>query len=400
MAGAKKKRIKVGNVSLPLYQHTEGWRWSWKDPGSGEWRYGTRVNKADAIASATVQAQALASPTAELEAACRDPEQASLLLRVLRAGLTHSDLDRYLLNLAIPEITVNEAIIQFLASKERAMGRSRRNYATLASALKPLQLELGETIITQVRAEHLERWMHRGDPSPRTVQNRRSVVITLWRWARVRGYLPDEPTAAEKTEAPLVPRGTPTTWTPGHLSVMLRACPPSHQTWLATAALAGIRHEELYQADSKSKKDVVRWRDVRGDIIEIRPEVAKTGNRRFIPVCPALRAWFDLVSEAKKPDETLCDGDLPSRQLAGQKHSVTALLGKSVNEPWKSNALRHSFISYRAALVGLATAAMEAGNSESEARRSYHDGKPKAEADAWFNQFPSEVFGSNSDKKS
>ena len=55
---------------------------------------------------------------------------------------------------------------------------------------------------------------------------------------------------------------------------------------------------------------------------------------------------------------------------------------------WRRNALRHSFISYRAAQTGLSQTAMEAGNSESEARRSYNDAKGKDEADAWFAVVP------------
>jgi hypothetical protein len=55
---------------------------------------------------------------------------------------------------------------------------------------------------------------------------------------------------------------------------------------------------------------------------------------------------------------------------------------------WKANALRHSFISFYAATEGLAKTAMIAGNSESEARKSYNDSKSPAEAKAWFGVVP------------
>ena len=55
---------------------------------------------------------------------------------------------------------------------------------------------------------------------------------------------------------------------------------------------------------------------------------------------------------------------------------------------WRSNALRDSYISYRAAKVGLGKTSMEAGNSEAEAKASYNDAKSEAEADEWFGLFP------------
>jgi predicted RNA-binding protein with PUA-like domain len=61
----------------------------------------------------------------------------------------------------------------------------------------------------------------------------------------------------------------------------------------------------------------------------------------------------------------------------------TTRLGKLVGG-WKRNALRHSFISYRAAVVGIAKAAAEAGNSESESRKSYQDAKSLDEGVRWF----------------
>jgi hypothetical protein len=54
---------------------------------------------------------------------------------------------------------------------------------------------------------------------------------------------------------------------------------------------------------------------------------------------------------------------------------------------WKPNARRHSYISYRAALIGLGRCAMEAGNSEGEAKRSYNDAMSEAEATLYFSIF-------------
>lgn len=105
-----------------------------------------------------------------------------------------------------------------------------------------------------------------------------------------------------------------------------------------------------------------------------------------MPILPALAHW--LKPHAKEKGRIV--PDRAPHKIGKTFTSITAQLGELVGG-WKPNALRHSFISYRAAIVGLGQTAMEAGNSESEARRSYNDAKTQAEAEDWF------AFGSLSE---
>jgi len=98
-----------------------------------------------------------------------------------------------------------------------------------------------------------------------------------------------------------------------------------------------------------------------------------------VPLLPCLRA----VLEPLKGEGSIGPALPPHKPAKGGKEAETTRLGNLIGG-WKRNALRHSFISFRAAEVGLAQTAMEAGNSESEARRSYNDAKSKAEAADWF----------------
>jgi hypothetical protein len=383
-----KTRVKAGHVSLPLYRHERGWRWAWKDPASGQWRYGTRRDRKAALAAAFEQAQRLASEQSGLEQAIADPQTAVLLQRVLANGLTHRDLDR-LANLRESEIHPLGAVVdQFLAAKESARGLSRRNIRTLQTHLYGIRDTLGpDRSLADITPADIEAWINAPHIAPRTRSNRRGAVITLWRWAKTRRLLPaDEITAAERTERPLVPRGVPATWTPAELRAMWAVCPASHRPWLALTAWAGVRGEEAYQQDRESGKDVIRWRDLHAGHLEIRPNVAKTGRRRIIPLRPALSAFLaeERARRSHESDDTpVCPGTIPSQVQRGSTESVTAILGAAVGG-WKVNALRHSFISYRAVQIGLSRTALEAGNSESEARRSYHDAMTEADAAAWF----------------
>lgn len=403
-SGEKRERIRAGSVSLALFRHPKGWRFSWKDPETGAWKYGTRTTRAAAVAAAHAQALLLQRGAIDLASAVRDPAQASIFRRVIELGLTHTDLDKLAAVRALPAVPLSRAIAEFLQAKRRARGPSTRNLRTLVSHLGSLAAHLGpgDPALGDITPEAIEAWMHAGDdPAPRTVRNRRGVAVTFWRWCRARRLLPEETTAAERTERPIVHRGIPATWEPRELAIMLKACPPDHLPWLALSAFAGLRQEELYQPDSRSRKDILRWSDYdpAGGLLIVRPEVSKVGHRRIIPVPPVLAAWLHRIdpgSGATDPRSPLCGGCLPYRSPDGKAAPITRQLGHLVGG-WRINALRHSWISYRAVTVGLAQTAMEAGNSESEARRSYHDAKTRAEADAWFSLTPPVIFGTDSE---
>ena len=67
---------------------------------------------------------------------------------------------------------------------------------------------------------------------------------------------------------------------------------------------------------------------------------------------------------------------------------VTAL-ARALKSKWPCNVLRHSFISYRIAIVKSADqVALEAGNSPSIICKSYRELTTEDEADKWFGILP------------
>ncbi|MFY8268310.1 MAG: hypothetical protein ACOVLK_02825, partial [Terrimicrobiaceae bacterium] len=144
------------------------------------------------------------------------------------------------------------------------------------------------------------------------------------------------------------------------------------------AAFAGCLVAEIIQPKDGAKSPIV-WEDFAWDrgIIIIRAETAKTGMRRVVPILPALAHWLEPY---RAETGRVCSEYVPPS--SGRKKGVpseTARLGALIGG-WKPNALRHSWISYRAALCGMGQTAMEAGNSESEAKKSYNSAKGKDEA--------------------
>ena len=273
-----------------------------------------------------------------------------------------------------PRKSCHEARAEFMAVKRANAGNSPHNVLTLARHLSVLP-DFALCDFTPANLPQLEG-------EPRSRKNRRAAWVTFFRWCQSQGHLDhNTPTAPERLDTPIVTRGIPTTWTPAEMEMLLANVLPQHRAWLACAAFAGIRTEELCPTPG-SKKSPVDWSDFDWErkIILIRPETDKNGRKRVIPILPALeRALKGHTGEAGQVGSTLS----PAQPERTGKPSECKRLGLFVGG-WKRNALRHSFISYRAADVGISQAASEAGNSESEARKSYQDAKSKAEALEWF----------------
>ena len=306
--------------------------------------------------------------------------QTRIVRRLLEADPTLAAVDEFLVwrNARCPEKLLSEARREFLAAKLSSQGRSKYHLENLRKHL------------TKLPDKPLQRFALSDFPTiPGAARTRRNV-IDVWRqffhWCRKQEWLPyDQPTVADRLETPVVQRTEATTWTPGELATLFAGVHETYLPWLALAAWAGMRTEEL-SPDGKSGKDALCWSDVHLDrgIIVVRPEVSKTAHRRIIPICDALAAVLrPMVGEGR-----VCPTLAPHQPRRAGVEAETTRLGKTVGG-WKRNALRHSFISYRAAQVGLSTTALEAGNSEAEAKASYHSAMSAAEADSWFKIPPS-----------
>lgn len=381
------KKIKVGTVSLTVYpwRHPSGrdyWRWAWYDT-NGKRRYGTRATKQDAITAARAKALEIHNGTLDLSE--MTPERRSLVAAFLALDPTWSHIETLRRIAARKSVLLADAVTEFLEIKAANQGRSPRNLMTLRKNLTPLVADLGSVKLDQITVTELDAWLSQiRHLAARTRQNRRASVVTFWRWCRARDYVPDRTTEAEKMAKPITERKVPLTYTPEEMQILLDAVQPHYLPWLVLAGFAGIRNEEMHPVPT-SRKSPLLWSDIdlqRG-LLTIRPETSKTGQRRVIEMRPNLRAWLNKcegsqLGHHKPPDKTRHGEDAETKRI-----------GKLVGG-WRRNALRDSFISYRAAQAGIARAAMEAGNSESEAKKSYHDAKSQEDGEAWFSLMPQE----------
>jgi integrase len=111
-------------------------------------------------------------------------------------------------------------------------------------------------------------------------------------------------------------------------------------------------------------------------LIHVAAEKAKTRARRLVPILDNLGEWLAPYS-AK---EGLIFKGTGTEYVNAKATTVT-----KAKIPWKPNALRHSFISYRLAdIQDVAQVALEAGNSPETIFAHYRElVKPEA-AKTWF----------------
>ncbi|TAE79164.1 MAG: hypothetical protein EAZ84_00010 [Verrucomicrobia bacterium] len=198
-------------------------------------------------------------------------------------------------------------------------------------------------------------------------------IKVFFSFARERNYLPeDRSTAADSVKLVKNVSDKHSIFSPGQMATILHAAPPRLIPILAIEAFTGIRVAELSRLD---------WSAVDLDrrIIELRADQAKTASRRVVPIPDNLAAWLAPLERQGKV------------VAAKNLYVDMTALARALKIEWPRNVLRHSFISYRIAIVKSADqVALEAGNSASMIFKHYRELTTEQEAEKWFGILPKE----------
>jgi integrase len=268
-------------------------------------------------------------------------------------------------------ILVRDAVEEFLVAKQ-SDGVGNRYLQDVRSRLRrfakafPLPLSL-------ITSALIETWLRQVAKHPRTRNNFRQHIVTLFRWARDRGYLPRE----AQTEAERLPlakdRGSDIeVFSPSAMEILLNAADEILRPYLAIRAFAGVRDSELRR---------LTWENIRFEqgVIEIRAGQAKTATRRLIPILPNLRAWI-APYKGRTGRISYANAERIARRVANEN-----------GIKWIHNGLRHGYGSYRLAVIkNTAQTAHEMGNTERMVHRHYKELVTESEGIAWFAISPAE----------
>lgn len=270
----------------------------------------------------------------------------------------------------LPEKSVADAVSEFLQAK-KSDGRSVRYLQDCKNRLERFSRDFGVSL-RDVRTQDLDAWLRALKLSPRTRNNFRTVICSLFSFARDAGYLAkDRPTEAEATALAKQGTGEIEVFSPEEFAKLLKNADDHLLPFLVLGGMAGLRSAEILRL----KWENVNWPE---GVIEIQGSVAKTGARRLAPLVPAAAEWLKGYVDARGP--VIGAVKLYERL---EKLSATAEV------PWKQNALRHSFCSYRmATLKDAPRVSYEAGNSVRIIQRHYDKVVTESQGTTWFSITP------------
>lgn len=277
-------------------------------------------------------------------------------------------------------LTIEEAVEAFTAAKARNGIDTRTAYK---DRLQRLANSLSGTpvgsITTKDLSSHLAQFSH-----PVTRNTHRKNMITLFRWLRRNGYLPDATTAAEKTDAAQESDSAIEFFTPPELAQALQIISTRHPHYLpalTVAAFAGLRRAE---AEAQVWEDI----DLHSGTLTVTKAKPRTPADRIVELPRAAIDWL-MRCEHRKGRIGDTDHDLDRIRKI--------LRTAGIETP--SNGFRHSAITYKMALgLSAGQVAGWAGTSERQIHKHYRRPRPKAEAEHWFSLNPDTIPSSSNVK--
>jgi len=264
----------------------------------------------------------------------------------------------------VPRLTLAQIAEQFARSRQQS-GLSAHYISQCRKTVGDLAKEFPGKTLPDLRTAELDAWLGGLTFVAKTKNGMRIILVACGNWAEGRGYLVKggSPFPAmvryKETKAPV------SLFTPGEMTRLLQKADATLRPFLALGAFAGLRMAELQRLD---------WKEIdliRGFVI-VDASKAKTRQRRLVPISDNLKQWLTPYQEASGP---VCLHQRP--QLAAAK------LCEGLQ--WQENGLRHSYISYRLAILhDTARVALEAGNSPEVIFGHYRELVTPEDAKAWF----------------
>lgn len=269
--------------------------------------------------------------------------------------------------------TVAEVYEEFMASKRHSglSGMTIKGYSWKAGRFAR---DFAKTALTSITPGDIEAWMNKNKFRGQNRAEYRRHLVILYRFAISRKYAVDNIAAAVSKVT--VARKIPAVLTPSEVKALLLAASRYNDGRMlphfAIGCLCGLRPWELRKLD---------WSDINfvTKEIYISPEVAKTGQDRFVSMPDNLMAWLRSVPETARTGAISY-----SRRDFDAVRKAAGLHGK-----WECDVMRHSAASHLYAMTQNASqVTAQMGHGLSVFMRHYRKTVSKKEGEAYFLVLP------------
>jgi integrase len=275
-----------------------------------------------------------------------------------------------------------------LVAAKRADRKSRLYLGDLTHRLARVGQVFDERPVATIETCELDDWLRALNQSPTSRVNFRKVLTTAFEFAVSRGYVRENPVV--KTAKVKAEHAVPGILRPKEIAAVLAEAPPQVVSAIALSAFAGLRDAEV----GRMTWDRI---DLTGGYVKVDAAVAKTASRRLVPISDNLRSWLTPYAQQNgsvRPSQCISRRLYTAAKVAARAKLLKAGVAAPNLDEWPHNALRHSFASYRMALVtNAAQVAEECGHSVQIMKQHYQELVTKAEAEAWFAVVPEKDAG-------
>jgi integrase len=265
-------------------------------------------------------------------------------------------------------VTVADAMEELISAR-KAAGRSKRYCGDLRLRLTRFQEGFPSATVATITAGDIDGWLAGLPLAPGTRNTFRRDIRTLFSFCEKRGYC--KANEAKNTERAKDVDKPASILTPTQASNLLGKCGDDLAPYVAISLFAGLRAAELQKLD---------WAeiDLDGGHIEVTAAKSKTSRRRLVPIADNLRAWLEPLAQISGPVAPI-----------GLRKRFDAVKEAAGFKVWESNAMRHSFGSYRLAQCqDAAKVSLEMGNSPAMVFGHYRELVKPKDAERYWNLKP------------